>query len=507
MDTLVTPKPLMNVLVEMRPAFGGHAGIPQENRLLFRGLASLQRVRVTGLLQTTGTVLARGLPPRETRWSPALTADQQMNRLGEVVISVEQPKWPIYLHAVAHTVGMGFWHVLGGTQKLTRFDAEHFRDFVWRRLFGRTLAPEDFDMLTQVAFRVARVPWIAMHTCGLVTRRFGYPLYPRLDTSGFDVMISETPYPATVSKKTKLVVRYHDAIPLTMPHTISDRRFHQASHYRALHKNVRNGALFVCVSDATRKDLLSIYPELETRSCTIHNVVSHHYFNDDSPAARVAEVVRTRMNRKTVPGRSQVVKHLASRLNQGLASLPYLLAVATVEPRKNHQTLLAAWQKLRTEHDPALKLVLVGELGWHHRPIVRELSPTLEAGDAFLLQDVPPPELRLLYKHARATVCPSLGEGFGLSGAEAMKCGGAVVASDIAVHREVYADAAEYFNPYSADDLARAIKAVIDPAHSRRREELVARGAVVARRYSYEVILPKWEAFLESRCRAHAENR
>ena len=40
-----------------------------------------------------------------------------------------------------------------------------------------------------------------------------------------------------------------------MPHTISDRRFHQAFHYRALRKNVESGAWFVCVSDATRKDL------------------------------------------------------------------------------------------------------------------------------------------------------------------------------------------------------------------------------------------------------------
>jgi hypothetical protein len=80
-----------------------------------------------------------------------------------------------------------------------------------------------------------------------------------------------------------------------------------------------------------------------------------------------------------------------------------------------------------------------------------------------------------------------------------MKSGGAVVASDIAVHREVYADAAEYFNPYSAADAARAIQNVIDPAHAARRRELVEKGAIVSRRYDYEVILPQWEAFLRSR--------
>jgi glycosyltransferase involved in cell wall biosynthesis len=494
----------MNVLVEMRAALGGHAGIPQENRLLFRGLASLPHVCVTGLLQTTGTVLADGLPQQETRWS-ALSADQRLDRLGKVVISIEQPAWPSYLRTVAHTIGMGFWHVLGGTQQLTRFDAEHFHDFIWRRLFGRTLAPADFDMLKRVSFRVARVPWIAMHTCALITRRLGYSLYPRLDTSDFDVMIAETPYPATVSRRTKLIVRYHDAIPLTMPHTISDRRFHQASHYRALHKNVRSGALFVCVSDATRKDLLSIYPEVESRSCTIHNVVSHHYFDEDSSAARVWEIIRSRLKCRSGSSVPPAVKRQLSRSSSASELPQFVLAVSTLEPRKNHQTLLAAWQKLRSERYPALKLLLVGSLGWHHQPITRELRPALEAGDAFLLQDVPPAELRSLYKHARATVCPSLGEGFGLSGVEAMMCGGAVVASEIAVHREIYGDAAEYFNPYSAEDLARAINVVIDPAAELRRNQLVARGALVARQYTHEVIVPKWQAFLESRCVAHAD--
>jgi glycosyltransferase involved in cell wall biosynthesis len=503
MDTLVTTKRPTSVLVEMRPALGGHAGIPQENRLLIRGLASLEGVCVTGLLQTTGTVLASGLPPEGSRRARALTPDQQLNTLGRVVISVEQPAWPVYAHAVAHTIAMGFRHVLGGAQRLTRFEGRHFRDFLWRRLFGRTLAPTDLDLLERLSFRVARVPWIAMHICALVTGRLGVPLYPRMKTSGFDVMIAETPYPASVSKGTRLVVRYHDAIPLTMPHTISDRRFHQASHYRALRKNVRAGAWFVCVSDATRKDLLSVFPQVGSRSCTIHNMVSHHYFNEDSVAARVADVIRTRANIKVVSGSRKVTRRLP-RTADGVSQIQYLLVVSTVEPRKNHLTLLRAWQQLRTEHHPSLKLICVGELGWHHRPIVRELQPSIESGDALLLHDVPPQELRLLYKHACATVCPSLGEGFGLAGVEAMTCGGAVVASDIPVHREVYADAAEYFNPYSVDDLVRALKDVIDSARAPRRAELVSRGEIVARRYSCEEILPKWQAFLESCCLDYA---
>ena len=135
-----------------------------------------------------------------------------------------------------------------------------------------------------------------MHVCALISRKAGHALYPRLDTDEFDVMIAETPYPATVSKRTRLVVRYHDAFPLLMPHTISDRRHHQAFHYRALRRNVESGAWFACVSEATRKDLLSIFPQVESRSVTIHNMISRDYFDEPSSSSRVREIVKTRLN-------------------------------------------------------------------------------------------------------------------------------------------------------------------------------------------------------------------
>ena len=141
--------------------------------------------------------------------------------------------------------------------------------------------------------------------------------------------------------------------------------------------------------------------------------------------------------------------------------------------------------------------LIVGSLGWHHKQIIRKFQPWLERGEAFLLEDVLATELRVLYSHARATVCPSFGEGFDFSGVEAMKCGSPVVASDIPVHREVYADAAEFFNPYSVDSLSQAIHSVIDPAHSGRREDLITKGAIVAERYVHDSILPKWQSFLQ----------
>jgi glycosyltransferase involved in cell wall biosynthesis len=488
-------KPL-RILLELRPALGGHAGIPQATRLLFRNLSLLEEVRVAGLLQSGEHVLRAGLPPGDAGLFRPMSVDQQMNRLGRAVIAIEQGISDSPAHAALHTIGMAIKHFLGGTQKLTSFDPRYFKDFMWRRFFARTLPPEDFEIVMRAAFRIARIPWNAMHICALVTRKAGYPLYPRLDTSDFDVMIAETPYPATVSKNTKLIVRYHDAIPLLMPHTISDRRFHQAFHYRALRKNVESGAWFVCVSDATRKDLLSIFPQAEARAITIHNMVSHDYFAEDSNPGRVKEIIKGRLNTRLNPPLDPVVKRKLLNGADGGETFEYLMIVSTIEPRKNHLTLLTAWERLRLDGFSKLKLIVVGSLGWHHESIVHRFRPWLERAEAFLLEDVLASELRLLYRHARATVCPSYGEGFDYSGVEAMKSGGVVIASDIPVHREIYGDAAQFFSPYSIDDLSGAVKSVVGANRSARREELIANGEIVAKRYDHTTVLVKWQTFL-----------
>jgi glycosyltransferase involved in cell wall biosynthesis len=491
----MAPKPIpLRLLLEMRPALDGHAGIPQETRLLFLGLSMIDGFSVEGLIQSSTHALGTGLPARSAVSRRSLPSDQQLDRLARVVITLEQRSWFSYWTAVP----MVLRHLLGRTEELTRFETHHFRDFIWRRLFARTLSAEDFDRITAANFRIARVPWSVMQRCALVTRRLGYTLYPRLDTSDFDVMIVETPYPATISSRTCLVVRYHDAVPLLMPHTIADRKYHQASHYRALLRNVQSGAWFVCVSNSTRDDLLSIFPQVEKRSLTIHNMLSRDYFDEASSPSRVPSIIRTRLNNRIDPPLEPAIKR---RLFDGESSeqaIDYLLIVATIEPRKNHLTVLSAWERLRAEAFPGLKLLLVGTLGWHQKAIVEKFHPSMERGDAFLLTEVPSPELRLLYKHARAVICPSFAEGFDFSGVEAMASGGAVVASDIRTHREIYSDAAEYFDPYSIDDIARVINTIIDPARSFRREELVKKGAVVSRFYSSEAILPKWHSFLTS---------
>lgn len=485
----------LKVLLELRPALAGHAGIPQETRLLYRAFQQLDGVEVEGMIQSGSQLLAPGLDVEVTR--SRLPPHEQINRLSRVVVSLQEPVVPKgivrrlmrrskrYLAALQIAIPA----LVGRRQTLTVFDPTNFRDFVWRSLFAKSLPPEDFGAITAGHFRIASVPYGVMHVLGLLTARFGLARYPRLDARVADVLLTQTPYPARVVGHTRLVVRYCDAVPLLMPHTITDKAFHQAMHYYALRSNVRSGAHFVCNSDATRRDLESIFPEVKSRAVTIPCMLSHHFWPEDSSPRRVDDIIAKRVNSSL--GISYEDKTMP-------AVGGYLLMVSTIEPRKNHLTLLAAWEQLKAEKYPNLHLVCVGSLGWDHEPIVKRFRPWLYRGEAFLLEDVPADELRLLYRHALVTVCPSLHEGFGYSGVEAMRCGGAVTASDIPVHREIYGEAAEFFNAYSVTDAARAIDAVISPERQDARDRLLREGAVVSLRYTPEAVGPQWQRFFAS---------
>jgi len=206
-------------------------------------------------------------------------------------------------------------------------------------------------------------------------------VYVTLDTEGVDIFIAQTPYPAKVSPQTAFVVRYHDALPLFMPHTISDKALHQATHFYALMSNVKSGAHFACVSEATRSDLLKVFPDVGERAVTIHNMVSHHYYLDESsPAERIPGIIRSRLYGGDPDAKDLglMPKFLSLREQESFYrrnlqadGFRYLIVVSTIEPRKNHSRLIAAWEVLKAELDPKLKLVVVGTLGWDYKELIK----------------------------------------------------------------------------------------------------------------------------------------
>jgi glycosyltransferase involved in cell wall biosynthesis len=484
----------MKVLVDLKPALDGYAGIPQESRLLFKGLRQMDAFEVEGLIQHGGRRLRAALPAEHN-----FSTDKQIDRLSRFVVSMYEKPFDNFAQAVLYDIQRRFSRGLlrlranlGLRLPLSRFESDLFEDFVWRTFFSKTLNASVQPLLQRTRHRVLNVPRQMMHKAGLDGLKFSQtPSYATLDTRGFDVFVTQNPFPGRMAPATRMVVRYHDAVPILMPHTTRDKAFDQAAHFHALKDNLHNGAWFSCISEATRNDLLTIFPQAEQRSVVIHNIVSDEYYPDDSAPQLVYQVIRNRLAVDDTV-KTQLPKIFSHKDLSSAEPMQYLLMVSTIEPRKNHELLMQAWETLRYRAFPKLKLVVVGNKGWDQGPVLSSFRPWAARGELFWLNNVPAAELRVLYTHAAVTVCPGLAEGFDYSGVEAMKCGCPVAASDIPVHREIYGQAAAYFNTYSAADASQCLSGLLQAPSHEQRQLLRTLGLQTGQRYSESAILPQW---------------
>ncbi len=172
---------------------------------------------------------------------------------------------------------------------------------------------------------------------------------------------------------------------------------------------------------------------------------------------------------------------------------PYLLAVGTIEPRKNLPLLAEAFERL---DDFDGDLVLAGMPGWRTDGIFERLRASPRAARIRHVQYVPDADLPALYTGAACLAQPSLYEGFGFPPLEAMACGTPVVASTGGSLPEVLGDAAELVERFTPEAWTDRLRLVL--TDTARRERLAARGRAQAARYRWEETARRtWQVYEE----------
>ncbi len=160
---------------------------------------------------------------------------------------------------------------------------------------------------------------------------------------------------------------------------------------------------------------------------------------------------------------------------------PYVLALGTIEPRKDHPTLVRAFDQLAADQ-PDVRLVVAGGDGRGTDEYQRVLD-TIRARDRIIsLGYVDESTRRNLLRHATVLAYPSVYEGFGLPPLEAMQVGVPVVTTDAGALPEVVGDAAEIARVGDAAALAKALRNALDPV---RRDELIRAGFANIQRFDW----------------------
>lgn len=471
--------PPRKVLYSLEMASLGHSGIPQESRLLAKMFMQDTPHDVTGLLMEARDQMTAHIRGGATK-DPAdevLAASNYLLGLSGFESPGAQWRHQRYKRTLWHLYRT-YWRASRG-YSLTSIPAGLFEDTVWRRLFAATLPPEAKAAMDRLPLVYSPMTITDLH------RSRGAPHAPRpkLDTTGYDAVIFHDARPIRVNPTTAKFIRYHDAIPISEPDLMGEG-YYTSVHHNFI-KRCRDDSWFICNSDATRKSLVKIFPDLEAASIVIPNVINPAL---DS-MARTLDPWDVVSRRQSIPDK---VKQPVLTVPAEARSAGYILAVTTLEPKKNVAGLVAAWERVREMHRGAPKLVIVGGKGWNFDNDLRALYPHVVAGDAFHLENVPYPELQALYVNAAATCFPSFAEGFGYPPMEALVAGTPSVVSDLPALRETMGQAAIYVDPYSPDSIARGLLALIEPGNGSQRADLMKHRQAQIERHSPARVAGLW---------------
>jgi glycosyltransferase involved in cell wall biosynthesis len=261
----------------------------------------------------------------------------------------------------------------------------------------------------------------------------------------------------------KTVVTIHDLAFKYFPETFTKKDLYKINLLTSV--AVANADRIITVSESSKKDILKFYPKVAKEKIK----VIYHGFSGQVYA------------KERDPGKEKEIQR-----KYGITG-PYVVYIGAIQPRKNLEVLVEAFNILKAEKNqasPDLKLVLVGERAWLSDEVFRKIEASPWKKDIVCPGRVDFEDAGHLMRGARAFVFPSLYEGFGIPILEAFAAKVPVVCSRNSSLPEVAGDAASYFDSGSPQDLAGKLGDIIH--NENLRADLVRKGIEQAKKFSWE---------------------
>ncbi len=263
----------------------------------------------------------------------------------------------------------------------------------------------------------------------------------------------------------------YDLIPMIMPQT-TERGIPHA-FYEWLSNSITYTDQYISGSNSTNNDL-GEFLKLEGVSRPLSVVQLAQQFRVKDGNQKASEVFGEKEQLKKKYALVCDVGNVSEQIREVL-TVPFVLCVGTIEPRKNIWRLVQAWKLLSERVDVEVpKLVLAGRLGWLRRDFSDFMRATGGGGGYIRVCEGPSDvELAVLYKNCQFAIMPSLYEGWGLPVGEALSYGKTAVVSNSSSLPEVGGDLVEYCDPTSIQSIVEAcLRLIQDPD---RRKDLERR--------------------------------
>jgi alpha-1,3-rhamnosyl/mannosyltransferase len=262
-------------------------------------------------------------------------------------------------------------------------------------------------------------------------------------------------------KRARLTATVYDLTCVLMPELHPQANLEAERNFGA---TTRRADGLIAISEATKRDAVRVLGLAPEKIDVIHPGIPHAYFSPDA---------------------SQVD---AARKKYGLRQ-PYVLFVGTIEPRKNVDLLLDAFESLPATLREHYDLVIAGPSGWASGHTLARLRHVRYLGY------VPETLMPGLTAGAAIFAYPSLYEGFGFPVAQAMAAGVPVITSNVSSMPEVAGDAALLVDPKSQSELHRALSRLMTT--DGLREALASAGRKRAENFRWEECARKSLEFFE----------
>lgn len=235
----------------------------------------------------------------------------------------------------------------------------------------------------------------------------------------------------SLSPKTHYIAVCHDLSWEIFPEffTMRQRLWHRLINPPAFYARAHR---IIAVSENTKQDLIDLYHIEESRIDVVYPGIDESVFYPRSDTRAVREKY-----------------HLPDQ---------FILSVGTLEPRKNYETLLEAFDLLNRDD---VHLVVAGSEGWKYDRIYRFWNRMKRKSQVKFLFNVSREDLPYLYSTAKFFIYPSFYEGFGFPPLEAAACGTPVIAGHGSSLPETMGEAALYVDPFNIADLAGAMERVL----------------------------------------------